>query len=81
VTGAGTIFILRGVGSDGKAAQIEKFASGMNYPFGIAFYPVDNPKYVYIGHVTTIQRIPYHSGDLHATGAPEIIVPDIPGIA
>jgi glucose/arabinose dehydrogenase len=80
-SGAGTIFILRGVGNDGKAAQIEKFATGLDHPFGIAFYPTDNPKYVYVGNATTIQRIPYHSGDLHATGAPQTIVPDIPGYA
>ena len=80
-SGAGTIFILRGVGADGKAAQIEKFATGLDHPFGIAFYPADNPKYVYVGNATTIQRIPYHSGDLHATGTPETIVPDIPGYA
>ena len=80
-SGAGVIFILRGVGADGKAAQIEKFASGLDHPFGIAFYPADNTKYVYVGNATTIQRIPYKSGDLHATGAPETIVPDIPGYA
>jgi hypothetical protein len=80
-SGAGTIFILRGVGPDGKAAQIEKFATGLDHPFGIAFYPADNPKYIYVGNATTVQRIPYHSGDLHANAAPETIVPDIPGYA
>ena len=80
-SGAGTIFILRGVGADGKAAEIEKFAAGLDHPFGIAFYPAENPKYIYVGNATTIQRIPYHSGDLHATAAPETIVPDIPGYA
>src|ERR1700677_1433673 len=80
-SGAGTLFILRGVGPDGRAAQIEKFATGLDHPFGIAFYPADNPKYVYVGNATTIQRIPYHSGDLHATGSAETIVPDIPGYA
>ena len=80
-SGAGTIFVLRGVGTDGKAAQIEKFATGLDHPFGIAFYPSDNPQYVYVGNATTVQRIPYHSGDLHATGAAETIVPDIPGYA
>ena len=80
-SGAGTIFILRGVGPDGKAAQIEKFATGLDHPFGIAFYPAENPKYVYVGNATTIQRFPYHSGDLHATGPAETIVPDIPGYA
>jgi glucose/arabinose dehydrogenase len=80
-SGAGTIFILRGVGPDGKAAQIEKFATGLDHPFGIAFYPAVDPKYVYVGNATTVQRIPYHSGDLRATGAPETVVPDIPGYA
>ena len=80
-SGAGTIIILRGVAPDGKAAQIEKFATGLDHPFGIAFYPAENPKYVYVGNATTIQRIPYHSGDLHATAAPETVVPDIPGYA
>ena len=80
-SGAGIIFILRGVGPDGKAAQIEKFATGLDHPFGIAFYPADNPRYVYVGNATTVQRFPYHSGDLHATGPAETIVPDIPGYA
>ena len=80
-SGAGVIFVLRGVGPDGKAAQVEKFATGLNHPFGIAFYPADNPKYIYVGNATTVQRIPYHSGDLHASAAPETIVPDVPGYA
>jgi glucose/arabinose dehydrogenase len=80
-SGAGSILILRGIGANGKAAQIETFASGLDHPFGIAFYPADNPRYVYVGNATTIQRIPYHTGDLHATGAPETIVPDVPGYA
>jgi glucose/arabinose dehydrogenase len=80
-SGAGILYLLRGVGPDGKAAQIEKFASGLDHPFGIAFYPTNNPKYVYVGNATTVQRFQYHSGDLHATGPAETIVPDIPGYA
>ncbi len=80
-SGAGEIIVLRGVRPDGKAAQIATFASGLDHPFGIAFYPADNPRYVYIGNATTVQRFPYHSGDLHATGPAETIVPDIPGYA
>ena len=81
-SGAGTIFVLRGVAPSGKAATIEKFATGLDHPFGIAFYPAGpNPQYVYVGNATTIQRFPYHSGDLHATAKPETIVPNIPGYA
>ena len=81
-SGAGTIFVLRGVAPDNRAATIEKFATGLDHPFGIAFYPSGpNPRYVYIGNATTIQRFPYRNGDLHATGKAETIVPNIPGYA
>ncbi len=80
-SGGGTIFVLRGVGADGKAATIGKFATGLDHPFGIAFYPVNNPQWVYVGNATTVQRFAYHAGDLQATGAPQTIVPDIPGYA
>ena len=80
-SGGGAIYVLRGAGADGKAAQIEKFASGLDHPFGLAFFPADNPRYIYVGNATTVQRFPYKSGDLHATGAAQTIVPDVPGYA
>lgn len=80
-SGAGVLLVLRGVGPNGKAARIEKFATGLDHPFGIAFYPARNPKYLYVGNATTVQRFAYKTGDLHASGAPETIVPDIPGYA
>jgi glucose/arabinose dehydrogenase len=79
---AGILFVLRGVKADGKAQTIEKFATGLDHPFGIAFYPLGkNPQWVYVGTATTIERIPYHNGDLHATAAPQTVVPNIPGYA
>jgi glucose/arabinose dehydrogenase len=80
-SGAGKIIVMRGVGKDGKAATLETFASGLDHPFGIAFFPADNPKYVYVGNATTMQRFPYKAGDLHASAPAETIVPDIPGYA
>ena len=78
---AGTVFVLRGVGPDGKAQTISKFATGLDHPFGIAFYPAANPRYVYVGNATTVVRFPYKPGDTVAAGAPETIVPDLPGYA
>jgi len=79
---AGIIFVLRGVGPDGKAKTVEKFATGLDHPFGIAFYPLGpNPQWVYVGNATTIARFPYHKGDLKAAGAPQTVIPDIPGYA
>ncbi|MGH9599823.1 MAG: PQQ-dependent sugar dehydrogenase [Terracidiphilus sp.] len=80
-SGAGVVFVLRGVGPDGRAARIEKFATGLDHPFGIAFYPAKNPRYVYVGNATTIQRFPYKTGDMHAAGPAETVVPNIPGYA
>jgi glucose/arabinose dehydrogenase len=80
-SGAGIVFVLRGIGADGKAAQIEQFATGLDHPFGIAFYPADNPKYVYVANTTNVQRFPYHAGDLHATGPAETVVSKLAGWA
>ena len=79
---AGSILILRGVTSTGKAASVSTFATGLDHPFGIAFYPAGaNPQWIYVGNATTVVRFPYNSGDLKATQAPETIVPDLPGYA
>jgi glucose/arabinose dehydrogenase len=80
-SGAGIVFVMRGVGPDGKAAHLEQFATGLDHPFGISFYPAENPKWVYVANATTVVRFAYKAGDLHATGAPQTIVPDVPGYA
>ena len=80
-SGAGNIMVLRGMKADGKAEVIEKYATGLDHPFGIAFYPANDPKWLYIGNATTVVRFAYHTGDLKATAAPETIVPDVPGYA
>ncbi len=76
------VMVLRGVGADGKAAQVSTFAAGLDLPFGIQFYPSGpNPKWVYIGNTKTVVRFPYKVGDLVATGAPQTIVAQLPGFA
>ncbi len=83
------IWVLRGVGPDGKAQQKEVYAditsfaseNGKALPFGIAFYPAVNPKWVYVANTVNVIRYPYKSGDLHASGAPEVVVKELPGFA
>lgn len=77
----GMIVVLRGMGADGKAAQVERFATDLDHPFGIAFYPAGNPRYLYVANTTSVVRFPYKAGDLHASGGPETIVPTLPGYA
>jgi glucose/arabinose dehydrogenase len=75
------VFVLRGVGPDGKAQKISTFATGLNLPFGIAFYPATDPKWVYVGNTDSVVRFPYKSGDLVASGPAEKIVAELPGFA
>jgi glucose/arabinose dehydrogenase len=77
------IFVLRGVGPDGKAQTISTFATkGLNLPFGINFYPAGpNPKWVYIGNTDSVVRFPYKSGDLVASGPAEKVIAELPGFA
>ena len=76
---ANRIRVLRDADGDGKPEVNEVFATGLNRPFGIAFYPVGSePKYVYVGNTDSVVRFPYKSGDTKASGAAETIVKDIP---
>lgn len=78
-TRAGDIRVFRGMTGDGKASQMAVFASGLNQPFGIAFYPPGaNPQWVYVGNTDSVVRFPYQAGDLQARGAAQHIA-DIPG--
>jgi glucose/arabinose dehydrogenase len=80
---AGSVVVLRGITAAGKAATISTYATNLDHPFGIAFYPTGpNPKWIYIGTATQVVRFPYQNGDLKATtDTPKIIVPDLPGYA
>jgi glucose/arabinose dehydrogenase len=79
---AGEIKVLRGVDAKGKAVTTETFATGLDHPFGIAFYPHGpEPKWVYIANTTSVVRFAYKRGDLKASGAPETIVQTLPGYA
>src|SRR5689334_16161965 len=47
-TRAGRIRVYRGINAQGKPQQSEIFATGLNEPFGIAFYPPgNNPQWIY----------------------------------
>jgi glucose/arabinose dehydrogenase len=75
----GDIKIFRGITADGKPGQTETFATGLDRPYGIAFYPPGpNPEYVYVGNTGSVLRFPYHNGDLKAAGKPQHIA-DLPG--
>lgn len=75
----GRIKVLRGAAADGRAEVTEVFATGLNRPFGVAFYPPGpKPTHVYVGNTDSIVRFPYRAGDLQARGPQEVIVPALP---
>jgi glucose/arabinose dehydrogenase/cytochrome c5 len=74
----GEIKVFRGITADGKPQQSSTFTTGLNQPYGIAFYPPgENPQWVYVGDTDAVVRFPYHNGDLKARGRPEHIA-DLP---
>jgi glucose/arabinose dehydrogenase len=75
---AGQIRVLRtsGICQLGATAL---FASGLDLPFGIAFYPPGpDPTHVYVAESSRVVRFRYEHGDLVASGEPEVVVPDLP---
>ncbi len=61
-----------GITPDGKSEESSVFASGLNQPFGIAFYPLGpNPQYVYVANTDSVVRFAYKNGDLKASGSPQ----------
>jgi glucose/arabinose dehydrogenase len=80
-SGGGIIFVPRGIRQDGKAAKIERFATGLDHPFGVAFYSVANPQFVYVVNPTSVVRFAYRSGDLRASGGPQTVVDSLAGSA
>ena len=78
-TGPGRIRILRSAAGATKPATNEVYASGLNKPFGIAFFPSgDNPQWLYVANTDSVVRFAYGNGDLKASGKPETIVANLP---
>jgi glucose/arabinose dehydrogenase len=70
---AGLITVLRDSDRDGVAEARMTFASGLNRPFGLAFWK----DYLYVGNNDSVVRFRYRAGQTAADGAPEKIA-DLP---
>jgi glucose/arabinose dehydrogenase len=78
-THAGRIRVLRAADGQSKPSINEIFATELNQPFGIAFFPSgDNPQWVYVANMDSIVRFPYAAGDTKASGKPDTIVAGLP---
>lgn len=67
------IIVLRDADKDGVAELRETFSSGLNRPFGLAFWN----NYLYVGNNDSVVRFTYTAGQLKAAGPPETLV-DLP---
>jgi glucose/arabinose dehydrogenase len=77
-TRAGRIRVMRASDGASKPDVNDVFASGLDLPFGIAFFPAANPQWIYVANTDGVVRFPYHAGDLKASSAPETVVADLP---
>jgi glucose/arabinose dehydrogenase len=73
----GRISVLRVKDGAEKPVQVATFAEGLEGPFGIAFYPAADPKWVYVANIDQVVRFPYAAGDLKASGPAEVIIPKL----
>jgi glucose/arabinose dehydrogenase len=76
-----SIKLLRDTDGDGKPDLTETFASsGMNKPFGIAFYPPGaDPQFLYVANTNGVVRFPYRNGDTKARGPAEKLSAELSG--
>ena len=78
-TWTGKIRILRAAEGGSRPSINEIYASGLNKPFGIAFFPNgDNPQWVYVANTDSVVRFRYQRGDVKASEKPEIVVAELP---
>ena len=78
-TGAGRIRVLRSPAGAARPGTNTVFASGLNLPYGIAFWPPGPaPRYVYVAETNRVVRYPYQSGDLQAAGSAQVVVRSLP---
>lgn len=72
----GQITVLRSKDGE-KAETVSVYATGLSRPYGMALWPADNPKYLYVANVNSVVRFPYSVGDLKAKGEPEVVIEKI----
>jgi glucose/arabinose dehydrogenase/cytochrome c2 len=75
---AGRVRVLRAAAGARTAERDTIFASGLDRPFGITFYPPgSDPKWVYVAETNAVVRFPYANGDMTARGDAQTIVPSL----
>lgn len=77
-SGTGRVLVFQRSATGGASPTPHVFAEDLDRPYGIAFWPPADPRYVYVAAANQVVRYPYRSGALEADGPAEVIVSDIP---
>ena len=77
-TETGRILVLKTQDRLGRALGNSVFASGLHQPFGMAFWPIDAPRYIYVAQIDRLIRYPWHIGATVPDGPPETILDHLP---
>jgi hypothetical protein len=76
-SGSGRVLVFPADAARGAPATPEVFAENLDRPYGIVFQPPSDPQFVYVAAANEVVRFPY-SADRKATGAAEVVIPNIP---
>jgi glucose/arabinose dehydrogenase/cytochrome c2 len=75
----GRVTVLHPTADGSRASAAEVFAADLKQPFGIAFYPsVEHPQWLYVAEINRVVRFAFQVGDVHARGAAQVVVPQLP---
>jgi len=78
-SGADRVRLLRAPDGAARPVQSTVFATGLNMPFGMAFFPPGpDPRWVYVAETDKLVRFAYRNGDVQAEGRPEVVIPTLP---
>ncbi len=74
-TDSGQVSVLRAADGATSPSITRVFASGLDRPFGIAFWPLgSHPQFVYVANNNSVVRFPYGDGDLVASGPSTTVI-------
>jgi hypothetical protein len=78
-TGANRILVFHTSDRSSGTNTAQVYATGLNHPFGIAFFPSgDDPRWLYVANTDSVVRFAYRSGDLKASSPWETVVANLP---
>jgi glucose/arabinose dehydrogenase len=74
-TAPGRIKVLKPSADGASVGSSTVYASGLNRPFGMQFYPAGAaPQWLYVAEMNRVVRFKYSAGDGKAAGEPEVVV-------